>query len=415
MAGVTSPWIPVEPLNDRDFLAMRRRAIFDCDKWDPQVGDECVIARYPLVLGREAWDEVVLMAEALAREARAAETELAGRPDLHGRLGLPGAVRRALARGRARATTGIARIIRFDFHYTPDGWRISEANADVPGGLNEASGFPAIMAPHYEWAHPVGDPAGIYAEALLQQLRPGATIALVHATAYSDDRQMMQFIARGLAARGAHAIFAGPAHLRWREGAAHVHTQGGPVPVDGIVRFFPGEWLTQLPRASEGHHFFCGSTTPVSNPATALLVQTKRFPLVWDELTTPLSAWRALLPETRDPRQTPWQNDPRWVVKPALGRVGEGVGLREYLAGKDWSKIRRSARFWPANWIAQRRFEIVPVEIGGVRAYPCLGVYTIDERVAGAYGRLGSRPLIDSRAVDAAVLTAAASSQRAIA
>jgi len=34
-------------------------------------------------------------------------------------------------------------------------------------------------------------------------------------------------------------------------------------------------------------------------------------------------------------------------------------------------------------------------------------VYTVDERVAGAYGRLASRPLIDSHAEDAAVLAAA--------
>jgi len=36
----------------------------------------------------------------------------------------------------------------------------------------------------------------------------------------------------------------------------------------------------------------------------------------------------------------------------------------------------------------------------------CLGVYTIDARVAGAYGRIAERPLVDARAKDAAVLAA---------
>jgi len=44
--------------------------------------------------------------------------------------------------------------------------------------------------------------------------------------------------------------------------------------------------------------------------------------------------------------------------------------------------------------------------VAGVRIFPCLGVYTLDTRVIGAYGRLAPVPLIDSRAADAAVLAA---------
>jgi hypothetical protein len=94
-------------------------------------------------------------------------------------------------------------------------------------------------------------------------------------------------------------------------------------------------------------------------------------------------------------------------MKPAFGRVGEGVGIRSLVAPSDWKKIERGARFWPRVWVAQRRFDVVPVEVGGVPLYPCLGVYTVDDRVVGAYGRLAGRPLIDARASDAAVLTAA--------
>jgi hypothetical protein len=77
----------------------------------------------------------------------------------------------------------------------------------------------------------------------------------------------------------------------------------------------------------------------LSNPATAILTQTKRFPLIWDDLTTPLTTWRALLPETRDPRHAPWCDSDDWVIKPALGRVGEGVGLREIVDSKEMRRI----------------------------------------------------------------------------
>jgi hypothetical protein len=404
---MTSPWIAVEPLGDADFVQLRRRAIFECDKWDPQVGDVCVIARYPLVLRKSAWIEVVALAEALARETRAAEAELLTRPDLHRRLGLPRAIRRALGTARHGAPAGAARIIRFDFHFTPEGWRISEGNIDVPGGLNEASGYPAIIGPHYPWAETVGDPAAAYVDALIAAARPGAIVALVHATAYSDDQQMMTFVARRLEARGIRAHLASPSHLRWKDGRAWLDAAWWRGPLDLVVRFFPTEWMGQLPKASGWPHLCAGSLTPISNPATAVLTQSKRFPLVWDELATPLPTWRALLPETRDPRSAPWRTSAGWILKPALGRVGEGVGISGLTDAAEWRKIVRDATWWPGHWIAQRRFDVVPIQIRGVDRYPCLGVYTVDERVVGAYGRLAMRPLIDSLAEDAAVLAAA--------
>jgi glutathionylspermidine synthase len=402
-----SPWIVVQPLGDAEFVQLRRRAIFECDKWDPQVGDDCVIARYPLVMKKAAWSEVIALAEALARETRAAEVELARRPDLHRELGLPRALRRALRQAADAPPEGAARIIRFDFHFTSDGWRISEGNIDVPGGLNEASGFPAIIGSHYSWAEPVGDPAAAYVDAIAAAAPGSSVVALVHATAYSDDQQMMRYVARRLEARGIRAHLASPGHLRWHDGRAWLDAAWWRGPVDLIVRFFPAEWLGQLPKASGWRALCAGSRTPISNPATAILPQSKRFPLVWDRLATPLPTWRALLPETCEPRSAPWRTSREWILKPALGRVGEGIAISGLTEPTEWRKIARGVTWWPGHWVAQRRFDVVPIEIGGIARYPCLGVYTVNERVAGAYGRLASRPLIDSRAEDAAVLAAA--------
>jgi hypothetical protein len=405
-----TPWVPAAPLEDAAFADLRRRAMFDFCKWDPQVGDACTIARAPLVLTRAAWQEVVTIAEALARETAAAERELAGRPELHRVLGLPRLVRRALRRAAdAGLPTDGARLIRFDFHFTSGGWRISEANTDVPGGLNEASGLPIAIAPHYGWASPVGDPTEAYARAIRARAGDGRAVALAHATAYSDDQQMMRYVAARLEAAGLRAHLASPAHLRWTSGGAALDAAWWRGPLDFVVRFFPADWLAGLPSATGWPAFFSGARTPISNPGTAVLTQTKRFPLAWDALRTPLPTWRACLPETRDPRDAPWRGSDEWIVKPALGRVGEGVGIRGAVDPREMRRIDRQVRMWPRDWIAQRRFAVVPIEIGTARAYPCLGVYTLDERVVGAYGRLAPVPLVDARAADAAVLVAQAS------
>lgn len=404
---MTTPWVCVEPLADDAFASIRRRAIFDWQKWDPQVGDACAIARYPLVIARHAWTDVTRLAEALAAETRAAEAELVQRPELHRRLGLSRPVRRALrSAGALGAPSEAARIMRFDFHFTADGWRISEVNSDVPGGLNEASGFPHLMAAHYPWAQPVGDPVAAYVNTLAREAGADSTVAFIHATAYSDDLQMMSHVARRLAALGPSVHLASPGHLRWRRGRAHLDAAWWQGPLDLVVRFFPAEWLSGLPRATEWTHLFSGARTPLSNPAIAVLTQTKRFPLVWDELSTPLATWRALLPETRDPRDAPRLDSDAWVLKPALGRVGEGVGVRGVVDGKEMRRIVRSARWRPASWVAQRRFQAIPAEMGPTRIFPCLGIYTLDGRVVGAYGRVARVPLIDARAADAAVLAA---------
>lgn len=395
------PWIPTGTIDPAEHARLRRRAIFECCKWDPQVEDVSTVAPFPLLLRREAWDEITRLSETLAAEAAAAEDEMALRPELHGDLGLPRAVRRAL-KGIAGhgSPPGIARVLRFDFHWTTEGWRISEANTDVPGGFNEAAGFARLMAPHFPGSEPSGDPAGDLAEAVAAATPPGGAVALVHATAYTDDRQVMVFLARELEARGRRTVLAAPDHLRWQDGRAWI----GDEELDAVIRFFPAEWLPNLPRSSGWKHFFRGGRTPVSNPAAALLPQSKRFPLVWDRLKTPLPTWRRLLPETRDPREVPWKKDGGWVLKPALGRVGDGIGLAGVTPDREWKQIRRELLFGGRRWAAQRRFEAVPMKVNGESFYPCVGVYTIDGRAAGGYGRVARRPIVNHLAQDVAVL-----------
>jgi glutathionylspermidine synthase len=403
VAAVTQPWQAAPVLAADAFAQVRRRAIFECCKWDPQFEDHSSLCDFPLLLKRDAWLDLACLAERLTAEVLAAEAELIDRPDLWHRLSLPRAVTQALRAGNGSRTPAI-RCIRFDFHLTPDGWRLSEANSDVPGGYVEASGFAAILAGHYPQALPLPDPAGLLASAVANTLRPGAVVALVHATAYADDGQVMTYLARRLCQAGLRCVLISPDHLRWHQETARIDADWYRGPVDHLVRFYPAEWLPNLPRRSGWPHWFRDSRTPQSNPGTALLTQSKRFPLTWPALATPLPTWRALLPPTCDPRDVRWEDDEEWVLKPALGRVGDGIGLRGVTAAPEWEALRKAARRRPDEWVVQRRFRMLPLPGGPVSRYPMLGVFTIAGRAAGIYGRLAHRPLIDSRARDVAVL-----------
>ncbi len=385
-------------LDAADHRELRTRAIFECCKWDVQVEDTSTVSRFPLVFEAEEWDGLARAAEAMDAELAAAEREVLARPELLGELALPRAIRRLLSPsifGRDPLSAQGPRIVRWDFHPTREGWRVSEANADVPGGFVEASGVAALMAEHHSDLEPCGDPA----RALLEAARGCRRAAFVHATAFTDDRQVMLFLAEKFRRAGVDAVTPAPDQLAWRDGIAH----DAAGPLDLVVRFFPAEWLPNLP-GREWKRFFRGSRTPLANPGWMLAGQSKRLPLLRGRLETPMEVWRELLPETRSPRDVTWKGDDAWVPKPALGRVGEGVGLRGSVSPKDLRAIEKDAAKSPHEWIVQRRFESLPVETPDGPRHLCVGVFTIDGEAAGAYGRLCVEPLIDYRAQDVPIL-----------
>ncbi len=310
------------------------------------------------------------------------------------RLDLPASSARALTESDRPPTPAAARVLRFDFHPTPDGWRISEANSDVPGGYTEASSFASLMAEHLPGCEPAGDPAARLADALAAAAR---RIALVAAPGYMEDQQVVAYVAGLLRRRGCMVYLGDPRQIRWVNGVAHV---GGSGPVDAVFRFYQAEWLAGLPSRLGWSRFFRGGRTPVCNPGTALLTESKRFPLTWDRLPVRLEAWRALLPPTR----APGGGGRGWLLKAALSNTGDDVILPG-LAGRArrWTALVQS-RLWRSRWVEQRRFEAAPLRTPAGPMYPCLGVYTVNGAAAGVYGRLAARPLIDHAAVDVAVL-----------
>lgn len=390
-------------MDSTTFAAIRRRALLEGCKWDPQVGDAHTLASFPLVLKSSVWRKIAAQAEQLTAETLAAEEEISRRPALLEMLGLPRALRAILA-SNTPLTPSAGRVMRFDFHPTAQGWRISEVNSDVPGGFTEASHFTTMMTEHFPNLRPPGNPSEVWTTALEAAAGRAGPVVLLSAPGYMEDHQVIAFLAARLRARGCRAYLAKPEQIVWRDGLAHLATEWYRGEVGAIFRFYQAEWLSRLARNSGWPYYFRGGKTPVSNPALAVISESKRFPLVWDRLSVPMPTWRALLPETRDPRDAPWSRDESWLLKTALCNTGDTVSKREWMKSRDWLRTRLQVHLSPGNWAAQRRFESRPISTPLGLRHACVGVFTINGRAAGAYTRLSAGPVIDFAATDVALL-----------
>jgi glutathionylspermidine synthase len=398
------------PLGHEVFANIRKRMALECCKWDPQVEDVSVLQAFPLLLRRAQWRHLAACAEALAKETCAAENALLERPDLFAKLAVPRRLIQPILRGLRSASPEIeqARVMRFDFHPTQTGWRISEVNSDVPGGFSEASEFTSMMARYYSGYTPAGLPGPAFADALaLAAARSGEKhrcAGLISAAGFMEDLQVVSYLGRLLKARGVEPHLINPSHLRFDSGRACVSDGWGPSELSFVVRFHQAEWLSRRCHAGVAPYLLGGGRTPVVNPGRAMLSESKRFPLVWDDLGMKMPYWRRLLPETRDPREVSWRRDPGWLLKTAFCNTGDTVSSPLTMPPKKWFHAAASAALFPKSWIAQRRFESRAIDTPVGAMYPCIGVYTIAGRACGIYGRLSRSPVVTYTAADVAVL-----------
>lgn len=393
-------WRCTPPLPHARYRALCREMALDGFKWDAQVGDTATLAPFAVVLPRAAWSELAWLAEGMASELSAVETELMARPDLWRALGLPPRVRAALQRTEPWTPTA-ARVVRFDFHPTEEGWRVSEANSDVPGGYTEAGRFTAQMAALTEGGEPAGDPGAVLCAGLAAQAQSHGRVALLAAPGYVEDRQVVEYLGDRLRRFGVSVACVRPEQLQWRAGVAHVGEESSPKPVDVIFRFYQGEWMTRV-AGDDWRWLFRGGRTAVCNPAAAVLSESKRLPALASELATAMPTWCELMPATR-PARAAWDGGD-WVLKRSYSNNGDAVLSRRWARGGDYAWALAHGLVAPAQWTAQRRFETLALSTPMGPMRPCLGVYVVNGRACGVYGRLAAHPVIDFRAVDAAIL-----------
>jgi glutathionylspermidine synthase len=399
------PWIAGNPLTAEQWKAYRGRLASESLEHDIPPADYYPPASFPLLLDRNEWLSLARTAEKLTAEVLAAERELIGRIDLHARLGLPASIRQVFAKwGPDSVPPGVARYMRFDFHLTQEGWRISEVNADIANGFNVGSLFTELMAPYYLQCSRPPDPARALAKAVLRAVGAGALVAVVRRTARARDCES-KYLASEVRKQGMQAVIVSPGDLLWRSNGVPIIRGAGNRAPDLLIPLLEVDWLPRLRPGSQWKRWFGRGWSMISNPGTSVLIESKRLPLVWDELETPMPTWRtAIIPETCCPSQLKSVRGGEWVLKRAFGGVGQGVAIAGITSRRAYKEAARQAKRHPHGWVAQRRFEMVPIETPRGLRHICLGIFTVDGKAAGAFARSSKTALIGLETEDAVVL-----------
>ena len=393
--------IPKNEYND-----YRLDVIFNCYKRDPQFSDNNTIAKHVLVITEEEHKELERLTERLDKETVQAEEMLNSNLKLAKSLLLPRKIKNKLKRAINYQADKHIRLMRYDFHPTAEGkWAVSEVNSDVPGGFAEASLMPETAAnlfknENYSFIN-FGD---ILTGVIARKVKPGGKIMLIHCTSYSDDRQVMQFLGDKLKQKGFNLIYAAADHLRFENKEATCILDGNGGKIDLIFRFTPIEWLICIkPKCWQGYF---DTITPSCNHPVAVFTQTKRFPLVWDALENlgaDLTVWRELLPEISEVKDV--KNKKGFIFKPAYGRVGEKISIKEACKDGEYEKIMSDIKKRPKKYIAQKRFNSKPlITEEGESFHVCIGSFSLEGKAAGYYARISKTPRIDSYAADIPVL-----------
>jgi len=370
-----------------DFPDYRLDVMFDAYKWDLQVGKHCTINDKVVLLDPSEMDFLSTSAVALYHETVNMEHALKNRPDLAVEMGISQEMVDELCNCNYDPSAHI-RLMRFDFHPTTEGWQISEVNSDVPAGYPEASILPKLAEKHFEGYHQFGNFGDILVERLTRLAQPNSTIAYLHDTHTVEDYQILHFIGDLMEQKGYNSIYGDPVHVNWKDNIA--------TDIDAIVRYFPVEWLEFA--KGVGWRSFVNSKTPSCNHPIALLTQSKRLPLIWDELGTAVPTWKQLLPETKCASSFTSGQD--FILKPAFGRVGEGINIPGTLSSEEDFEIKAAAVEHPEQWVAQKMFESVPID--GLHLN--LGVFVVDGEFAGVYARSSEQARIDGDSSEIPVL-----------
>jgi len=385
----------------------RLDAIFDGYKWDPQFYDKNTIAGHVLVITKKEADEIFSLTKKLSAETIEAENFLNNNLKIAKALLLPKKIKPHLKKMSNYKPERNLRLMRFDFHpVVGGGYAVSEVNSDVPGGFAESSVLPKIAINYlgkqkYRYIN-FGD---ILVNGIQTKVKAGGKIAIVHCTSYSDDRQVMQFLGDKLEILGYKVQYIAGDHLKFENKKAISVLYENFGEVDFVFRYTPLEWLAAMKKQKAWHGYF-DTVTPSCNHPVSMFAQTKRLPLIFAKLQKygiDLSAWRALLPETLEVKDA--KNKEGFIFKPACGRVGEGISIKEACKKDEYQKILKDVKKHPKQYIAQKMFISQPLTTPeGDCCHLCLGSYSVEGKPAGFYARISRTRRIDSFAEDLPVI-----------
>lgn len=354
--------------------------------WDAFVAGKRRVDIHPLVLSESAHEEAKRVAvRAVELVSRAPSDDERRRYKLH-----PDIERLASA---ARTAGDLGALARVDLLMRDDGRFVAcEVNADCPGGHNESVALPRL-------ARTAGmrrgfDPTDV-APRLADRIvalsggkgSPRGAIALVYATAWAEDLQVVAFLEKLVCERGGRAIRAPVTAL-----------SGSPLTVRGerisvLYRFYPLEYVAEMPnvadlvRATERGELSSMSSFACIH-AQSKLAMARAFANEPD-------AAREVFPETiafadADHAQIVRERE-GWVLKRDLSRVGDHVIVGALatddemrFAVTDVEELERDGDVW----IAQRFIPQRPIATPWGPRLVTLGVYVLDGVFAGYFARI---------------------------
>ncbi len=383
------------PMESGEVMRVLRAIQFDHFKWDIFHRGDTSILPDALVLSGEEHRRLVDVAEGVWAALREVEDVVRRDVSLLDAVGVPQRLREPMGDQREDNP----RVTRCDFHLTDKGrWVISEFNDDVPSGFGEATGLARVLADNWGDRFEGLTFKGDLRKAIVDSFARWPTVGLIHATGHSEDLQHVALVADWLESAGHDTVLGSPANLRVDGDQAYLFD----TPVDAIFRYYPGEWLGDLPNG--GDWLETPAFLPSMNPFSAIASQSKRFYAVWNEHDISLSATaRERLDEhlptsvylsSLSPEEV-LQNPKRWVLKGTFGRMGRTVRIGPLMPKDKWKQAVDEAFSSPQVVAAQKRFDTAPVWTTRGMGYATVGVYLVDGAFAGYFSRIDKGPLID--------------------
>ncbi|TVQ40225.1 MAG: hypothetical protein EA370_03870 [Wenzhouxiangella sp.] len=387
----TLPW----PLADAEISAVHQRLRRDYCKWDIYHRGQPNLLPDVIVLTEREHHQLVDAARQTWLALRELEALVIESPEVLETLGVPRTlVPMLMAEGPAAP-----RISRCDFHLAVGGqWLISEFNEDGPGGYAEAHGLAEVLTDDWGERFPGLTAAGNLRQAMTEVLAPFGRIGLVYPTAYTEDLQQIALIADWLRAASLEAVTGSPANLVFDNDQASMFGQ----PVDAMFRYFPGEWIAELPNLDSWRQ--AAASLPMINNMAALAAQSKRFYAAADHhgldlsetsrqvLNTWMPPSHYLTPELRARLIAEREH---WVIKSAFGRMGDTVKLGIAHSPDNWATTVDRALADPEPYAVQARFDAAPLWFSSGLAYATIGLFLVDGQFAGYYSRVSPYPLIN--------------------
>ncbi|MBI5534334.1 MAG: glutathionylspermidine synthase family protein [Deltaproteobacteria bacterium] len=368
--------------------------------WDTFVAGESRVSLHPLVLSLELHRKAVRAAERVTRAIREvglrahgdrAESELYG---FHSDV-----VRLARASHDAGDSASLVRVdLLLD---ASQHWRACEINADCPGGHNEALALPRLcrrdgFPPGMDPTHVVGALASRLRALARRRDGSDGVVAMIFATAYAEDLQVCALVKQAVEALGPRAVLAPPTAPKLQDGRLWV----GSNAIDALYRFFPTEYMEEQANVGAIEEAVARGTVRTLSSFSHMYSQSKlSLARAWalrgclDEETR--EAVEATIPETFDAAEvgekTLLRDQSAWVVKRALGRVGDEVFVGTVVEPDEWEaavkEVMRRSR-GGERWIAQRFVPQSRVRTPWGEMLATLGAYVLDGRFVGYFARV---------------------------